>query len=479
MEKKLYFLSALVLAGIILGFVPSENEKIKVSVIHYENGQVTVQDTVFDSSSGYSVEDFLSENGYDAETTEIINTDNFEGKYFTEFKTHNTFEFSDFGKSSENQNYQFAFEFDEEDNGKHESISITKSVDENGNVSVEKWVNGEEVEVTEEELAELTKQIPNKAENIFINCDSSNTKVKVMKWNDAGQDDIKILLDKAEMKEGGELGEYIIVEEIEDGEMEVIVESIVTEEISEEAIEDIISKWDTDVSEGLIRIKTIKPSKDGEEVDVEVIINDEKIKLDELSDDVVIETTAPKAYIIKSTSESTAPNATEDLQIEVITVDAPKLNTTELDEIQVMKFEIATEFDAVEPMFMKTSESSEPHTIALVSRITDSTDEDDNDEVEVDDFQINQDQVTLPIEDLQFFPNPTDGDFRMSFFLPQRGETSIYIYDANGKEVLARNLGNFQGAFNDDFDLSRFESGTYILNIVQNNLRLAEKIIVN
>jgi hypothetical protein len=111
------------------------------------------------------------------------------------------------------------------------------------------------------------------------------------------------------------------------------------------------------------------------------------------------------------------------------------------------------------------------YTIAVVSRI--------GDEEESDAASFIADASELPIEGPSFFPNPTEGKFRLEFFLPERGQTQIQIFDMQGREVLTENLGNFQGAYKEEIDISDLSQGAYILNITQNNLRLAEKIIVN
>lgn len=111
------------------------------------------------------------------------------------------------------------------------------------------------------------------------------------------------------------------------------------------------------------------------------------------------------------------------------------------------------------------------YTIAVVSRLAGAEDTDAS--------SFSSDAAKLPIEGPSFFPNPTEGKFRLEFFLPERGQTQIQIFDMQGREVHTENLGDFQGAYKNDIDISDLNQGAYILNITQNNLRLAEKIIVN
>ena len=110
------------------------------------------------------------------------------------------------------------------------------------------------------------------------------------------------------------------------------------------------------------------------------------------------------------------------------------------------------------------------HTIAIVSTVSDDGYADNS---------FSADPTELPIEGPKYFPNPTEGEFRLEFFLPERGQTLIQIYDMTGRMVYDENLGNFQGAYNDAINISNLESGHYIIQITQNNMRLAEKLIVN
>jgi hypothetical protein len=82
------------------------------------------------------------------------------------------------------------------------------------------------------------------------------------------------------------------------------------------------------------------------------------------------------------------------------------------------------------------------------------------------------------VRDLQFFPNPAAGKFRLSFELPEGGATAIRIYNMEGKEVYAENLVNFSGRYDNEIDVSKFTPGTYILNILRDGTRIAEKLIV-
>ena len=438
MKTKIYLMSALVLAGVMLAFNSLTDEKIKVSVVHHENGKVTIMDTVFEASSGYTVEQFLLDQGLDPEKTEIVNTDSFEGKYVAEFSKE--IELNSDSHSTKVVNLEV-----EENNG--ERIEIKKTVDENGNISVEKRVNGKVVELSADEKKELEKD-DNKAIKMRISTpnpdQSTNTEkeqvVEVVEIPDGDEKTFNIKIDGEVLELDGEGNNIMILEQIDDENGDVKVKKVV-------------KKFDTD---------------EMKEVDVEWVqeeMNGKKVFISEETDEE--EGIEIKVFIQEEIDEDESEGSEGE----------PKTMTWQgpdgfEKEVVIVRTKERSEILSPEPIFM--SRESEPYTVAIVSKIK------DNEGVkEPTGSTFVSDDVKLPIEDLKFYPNPTDGNFRMSFFLPQRGQTSITIYDASGKEVVRKDLGNFQGNWNENIDLTGLDSGTYILNITQNNLRLAEKIIVN
>ncbi len=84
----------------------------------------------------------------------------------------------------------------------------------------------------------------------------------------------------------------------------------------------------------------------------------------------------------------------------------------------------------------------------------------------------------LRIEGLKLFPNPSDGMFRLEFNLPQRGQTSIRIYNASGRQIYNYELGSYSGAFSDSVDISQNGTGSYFLEIRQEGKSVAKKIVL-
>ena len=84
----------------------------------------------------------------------------------------------------------------------------------------------------------------------------------------------------------------------------------------------------------------------------------------------------------------------------------------------------------------------------------------------------------LPIEELSFSPNPNNGRFNLNFYLPDKGKTTIRIFDINNKEIYNETLGRFSGSFNNQIDISDNSKGVYFLHISQNDKSFNKKIII-
>lgn len=91
---------------------------------------------------------------------------------------------------------------------------------------------------------------------------------------------------------------------------------------------------------------------------------------------------------------------------------------------------------------------------------------------------IEKDLQSLQLKELKLFPNPNNGHFNISFDSNQKNDFQISVADVNGRVVYEKELTNFKGKFNEDFDLSQQESGLYFFNIVSGKHRETKKIIL-
>lgn len=84
----------------------------------------------------------------------------------------------------------------------------------------------------------------------------------------------------------------------------------------------------------------------------------------------------------------------------------------------------------------------------------------------------------LKVEEIELFPNPSMGMFKLSFKLVERGQTLIRTYNDRGRLIYEYDLGNFSGTFSDELDISQNGSGTYFLEIRQGNKSMVKKVIL-
>ncbi len=83
----------------------------------------------------------------------------------------------------------------------------------------------------------------------------------------------------------------------------------------------------------------------------------------------------------------------------------------------------------------------------------------------------------LKVDDLSFFPNPSDGRFTLQFKTDKSAPVNIVITDVQGKEIY-RDTVEGKGKHKLAIDISNHESGIYILNLLQGKRSKSKKIVV-
>ncbi len=68
----------------------------------------------------------------------------------------------------------------------------------------------------------------------------------------------------------------------------------------------------------------------------------------------------------------------------------------------------------------------------------------------------------------KLFPNPTSRELNIEFSAPIKPNTSLELFDTNGKEIMMNKIGN--GALNHSFGVSHLPSGIYFIKIMENGL---------
>ncbi len=84
----------------------------------------------------------------------------------------------------------------------------------------------------------------------------------------------------------------------------------------------------------------------------------------------------------------------------------------------------------------------------------------------------------LNLHALTFAPNPNQGQFNLSFDIPERGNTLVRITDTAGKAVFEESLNDFEGQYSQKIDISDNYKGLYFLQVIQGDKAMTKKIVV-
>jgi len=93
--------------------------------------------------------------------------------------------------------------------------------------------------------------------------------------------------------------------------------------------------------------------------------------------------------------------------------------------------------------------------------------------------------LTLGVEDnnlsrsLVVFPNPSNGEFTISFDAKSNTDVKINIYDLGGRAVYNNTFDNVSSQFIETISLDNIQSGVYIANISEGNNTTSHKIIID
>lgn len=277
----------LISAGILMSFynvTTSEKTKDpkskKYEVIHFENGHMTTFDTIIPMNSDYTVEHFLEAHHIQPKELEIIVLNDIIGSTEEQVVVKSKIR-KEHRIQNDDQNYE-------------EQVEITVDVDENGHETITKKVNGKEVEITPEEMAEI-KALENSSnhsdQNVFINVDidgldSLNSELKeVMKQIEVEMTALKDLnLDSLLQHLNVEINE----EMMENGNAKVIVKKIENsggENNTEKQV--VISsenqfEWNSEDGENHIQVSSTDKNENVTIVLVTENISDEKSKKSEM-----------------------------------------------------------------------------------------------------------------------------------------------------------------------------------------------------
>ncbi len=76
----------------------------------------------------------------------------------------------------------------------------------------------------------------------------------------------------------------------------------------------------------------------------------------------------------------------------------------------------------------------------------------------------------------KIFPNPTNGNFRIMYLLPQNKSGKLEIFDINGRVVYSQNLPPWSTLQN--ISLPKLSNGVYVCSITSNSQRVNKKLVI-
>lgn len=83
----------------------------------------------------------------------------------------------------------------------------------------------------------------------------------------------------------------------------------------------------------------------------------------------------------------------------------------------------------------------------------------------------------LNLGDMNVFPNPSNGFFRVQFDVADKGDLFVNVHDPKGEKVYEERISGFKGKYERTLDLTDKAAGTYFLVVEQAGRSVAEKLV--
>lgn len=84
----------------------------------------------------------------------------------------------------------------------------------------------------------------------------------------------------------------------------------------------------------------------------------------------------------------------------------------------------------------------------------------------------------LDLEVLDYYPNPSQGRFRLKFKVQEEGPLNVKVYNLDGQEVFVRYFPRYSGTYSELIDLRGQDPGIYLLEINHDKKRLIRKMLI-
>lgn len=81
------------------------------------------------------------------------------------------------------------------------------------------------------------------------------------------------------------------------------------------------------------------------------------------------------------------------------------------------------------------------------------------------------------LQDFNLYPNPNNGNFRVSFNSNTSNDIKVVLHDIRGREIFNQSYQN-TGLFNQDIQLNNVQSGIYIVSVLDGDRKEVSKIVI-
>jgi hypothetical protein len=93
-------------------------------------------------------------------------------------------------------------------------------------------------------------------------------------------------------------------------------------------------------------------------------------------------------------------------------------------------------------------------------------------------FRGPQAQAAPQIADINLFPNPTNGDLKLSFTLPEAGPVQVMVTGTDGRVISQQQWLGQVGTSVHEMDASTLAPGVYFLHLSANQEHIVRRFVV-
>jgi hypothetical protein len=411
---KFILIGGIVLAGTLFSFTTKSDgdKKKKYHVIHQKNGKMVEYDTVIPMNASYSVEQFLADKGIQSNDVEVIKMPS----HGTQMMVRS------------NGTHEPQMEIKE----LSEEVEITVEMDDEGNMTAKKHVNGEEVELTEEELQQIRMHHESNGKEIRMEIDEDSKEIEK-------NEEVKI---QVEMDEEGnaQVKKWVNGEEVE---------------VSEEELEEI--KFDAEGGQQIR--KEIRIEDEISEGDIQEMMQELERKMSEINIDSLVNNLDSLMKHIEIQMES------------MIEMEEDENGEKRVIIKHVEGGERGHHLPHGEEQMMRVHGGDEDFTLVLVT-------ENYEEENHPAHHEMNIEKRIIQGNHMSISSDSHSGRVSLRFSQDEKMKTLIEIKNSKGKKLVKEKLGDFQGDYSKDFDLKQYGSDTYTITIKRGDNETVQTVTI-